>query len=152
MRQLSILITIIILLLVAVGCDNNDTIPPSITNISAQDISGTTATITWITDEPATSSVEFGEPTDYGSSTPLDENPLLAHSVSLSGLEPDTTYRYRVRPQDSSNNEAVSDDYTFTTAGSVSGQLAVHFINVGQGDAILVDYGTYEMLIDGGRG
>jgi len=30
-------------------------------------------------------------------------------------------------------------------------QLQVHFINVGQGDAILIDYGTVEVLIDGGE-
>ncbi len=30
-------------------------------------------------------------------------------------------------------------------------QLQVHFINVGQGDAILIDYGTDEVLIDGGE-
>lgn len=33
----------------------------------------------------------------------------------------------------------------------MSGLLMVHFMDVGQGDAILIDYGTYEMLIDGGR-
>lgn len=35
---------------------------------------------------------------------------------------------------------------------TASGLLVTHFIDVGQGDAILIDYGTYEMLIDGGRG
>jgi competence protein ComEC len=29
--------------------------------------------------------------------------------------------------------------------------LTVHFIDVGQGDAILIDYGHYELLIDGGE-
>jgi len=38
-------------------------------------------------------------------------------------------------------------DHQFTP-----GQLTVHFIDVGQGDAILVDHGTYEILIDGGDG
>jgi competence protein ComEC len=31
-------------------------------------------------------------------------------------------------------------------------RLDVYFFDVGQGDAILVDYGAYEMLIDGGEG
>jgi len=35
--------------------------------------------------------------------------------------------------------------------GASEDSLVVHFIDVGQGDAILVDYGEYEMLIDGGR-
>lgn len=29
--------------------------------------------------------------------------------------------------------------------------LTVHFINVGHGDAVLIDYGECEVLIDGGR-
>ena len=37
------------------------------------------------------------------------------------------------------------------TVIDAAAQLQVHFINVGQGDAILIDYGTVEVLIDGGE-
>lgn len=36
-------------------------------------------------------------------------------------------------------------------ASAVETVLSVHFINVGQGDAILIDYGPNELLIDGGK-
>jgi len=38
------------------------------------------------------------------------------------------------------------------TTSAVDTLLSVHFINVGQGDSILIDYGDDELLIDGGRG
>ena len=41
---------------------------------------------------------------------------------------------------------------TSPTPSPTMGELKVHFIDVGQGDSILIDYGSYEMLIDGGRG
>ncbi|MFX0196199.1 MAG: MBL fold metallo-hydrolase, partial [Candidatus Hodarchaeota archaeon] len=43
-----------------------------------------------------------------------------------------------------------SDTSPPTTLPSIEGELAVHFIDVGQGDAILIDLGETEVLIDGG--
>ncbi len=41
---------------------------------------------------------------------------------------------------------------SLSAVSSATSRLMVHFIDVGQGDAILIDYGSYEMLIDGGQG
>ncbi len=39
----------------------------------------------------------------------------------------------------------------YESRASMGGKLMIHFIDVGQGDAILIDYGSDEMLIDGGQ-
>jgi beta-lactamase superfamily II metal-dependent hydrolase/uncharacterized lipoprotein NlpE involved in copper resistance len=132
--------------------DSADTVAPIITMVSALDITATTATITWTTDEPSTSQVEYGltEAYGYDSST----NTLVAttnHTVNLIDLNRETTYHYRVKSIDEAGNEAISMDYTFTSADTDLIPLKVYFIDVGQGDAILIDYGSHEMLIDGGR-
>jgi hypothetical protein len=43
-----------------------------------------------------------------------------AHSITLSGLEPNTEYRYRVKSKDEAGNEASSADYSFATAAPKS--------------------------------
>ncbi|PJC22075.1 hypothetical protein CO059_02920 [candidate division WWE3 bacterium CG_4_9_14_0_2_um_filter_48_10] len=92
-----------------------DTTPPVITNIQASDITQTTAKITWTTDEPATSQVEYGKTTSYGSQTSLDPDLVTSHTVNLSSLEAGTLYHYRVKSKDANNNLATSSDKTFTT-------------------------------------
>jgi hypothetical protein len=49
---------------------------------------------------------------------------VTAHSQSLSGLIAGTLYHYRVRSRDATGNEAVSGDFTFTTA-TASSNLAL---------------------------
>ena len=90
--------------------------PPVISNVQATLITTTTATITWSTDKPATSQVNYGTTIPYGSSTSLDSSLVTSHSVNLSGLTASTLYHFRVLSQDVGGNLSTSGDFTFTTA------------------------------------
>jgi hypothetical protein len=81
----------------------------------ASAISPVSATVTWTTDEPADSQVEYGLTTSYGSATSLDPASRTSHSQTLSGLSPGTLYHYRIRSRDAAGNLATSPDLTFTT-------------------------------------
>ena len=83
---------------------------------TATNITTNSATVTWTTNEPATSQVDYGLTTSYGSTTTLDPALVTAHSVVLTGLAPNTTYNYRVRSIDAAGNERVSANSTFKTA------------------------------------
>ncbi|MGZ4729839.1 MAG: galactose oxidase-like domain-containing protein [Acidimicrobiales bacterium] len=97
-----------------------DTLPPTISGLTASSITQTSALVTWATDEAATSQVDYGLTTGYGSTTTLDGNRVTAHSQSLGGLSANTTYHYRVRSADVANNLATSPDATFTTLPPVA--------------------------------
>ncbi|MDB5237207.1 MAG: hypothetical protein JWL88_309, partial [Parcubacteria group bacterium] len=92
-----------------------DTTPPVISAISSGTPGQASATITWTTDEAASSSVNYGVTTGYGSaSTSLAL--VISHTITLTGLTAATTYHYQIASADSSNNSATSTDRTFTTA------------------------------------
>lgn len=55
----------------------------------------TSSVITWTTDEQSTSKVEYGLTGSYGS-TESSATMTRKHSVSLSGIDPNTTYYYQV--------------------------------------------------------
>jgi len=123
MRKIALLTIILILGPLLAGCAGEeeptptpDTTPPTISGVSASDITQTGATITWITNEPSTSQVEYGETADYGAITSLQTELVTSHSVTLSNLNPDTTYHFRVKSKDVLENEAVSADRVFATA------------------------------------
>jgi len=96
-----------------------------ITNVSATSITQTSATISWQTNDNATSQAFYDTEAhtytyDYTHSTAEDTNLVTAHSITLTGLTSSTTYHYRVRSA-ASGTESVSDDYTFTTLAAVGG-------------------------------
>ena len=92
----------------------NDEEPPVISAINV-DASSTTATITWTTNEPATSLVDYGTDDNYGLSV-SDTNYVTSHSIELSGLSSSTNYHFMVTSVDAANNPASSGDTQFTTA------------------------------------
>ncbi len=95
--------------------EGGDVTPPSISGVAAGSVTRTAATITWTTDEPSDSQVEYGLTTAYGTSTPINGSLVTSHSMSLSGLSAGTLYHYRVKSRDAAGNLAVSGDFTFTT-------------------------------------
>ena len=92
---------------------------PVIGNVQAGSLTSSGATITWDTDQTASSQVEYGTTASYGSSTTLDSTAVMSHAVALTGLSANTTYHYRVR-SGNSNGTTTSVDYTFTTSGPPS--------------------------------
>jgi hypothetical protein len=57
-------------------------------------------TITWTTDVPADSQVQYGPTLAYGSSTPLDRTLVSNHSVTITGLARKTQYFFQVLSRD----------------------------------------------------
>jgi len=84
-------------------------------SIAAVDVGPTYALISWRTNRPASSTVEYGATAQYGT-TEFRPDRVRNHSVMLTGLAEATTYHFRVRSAAATGPEAVSDDMSFTTA------------------------------------
>jgi hypothetical protein len=80
--------------------------------ITLSGLGSTTATVTWRTDEKATSQVEYGLTTANRVASGADN---WTHSVTLTGLTPGATYVYRVRSSDQYRNAMLSTLRSFTT-------------------------------------
>lgn len=112
----------------------SDVTPPVISAI-ASTTSQTTATITWTTNESATSAVNYGTTTSYGASS-SSATLRTSQSITLSGLTPGTTYNFQVSSADASNNLATSTNLTFRTVATSSAPVAYWNMDEASGDAL----------------
>jgi hypothetical protein len=96
-----------------------DPLPPVFSDIQVA-TTPTTATVTWLTNESATSSVSYGPTTAYENGTITDPGRVVSHSILLTGLTPFTTYHFRVAGTDSSGNPGTGSDSIFTTKSSTT--------------------------------
>ncbi|KAA3614052.1 MAG: T9SS C-terminal target domain-containing protein [Calditrichaeota bacterium] len=92
-----------------------DATPPVISNVQISQITTNSAHISWETDEPASSQVEYGTSTNYGEFSPLDAALKTVHGITLNNLLSATLYHFRALSADGQGNNAASDDFTFVT-------------------------------------
>jgi len=111
-----------------------DTRPPKVTNLTVETAvqgSGGEAKaqviVSWNTDEPASSQVEYGEGTggSYSNRSVEDTNMVSDHAVIISELTPSKTYHLRAVSRDKENNEGTSDDYSAITARASENALDI---------------------------
>ncbi|NTU46069.1 hypothetical protein HGA88_00390 [Candidatus Roizmanbacteria bacterium] len=108
--------------------------PPEIQNMSVEstivgigDQAKAQIIVSWDTDEPATTQVEYAQGTGetYGQTTQEDLNLTQNHTVTISGLSPQKIYHLRAISKDKSNNGAKSEDSVIITPKSTKDALNI---------------------------
>jgi DNA-binding beta-propeller fold protein YncE len=117
----------------AYGADETFTTDPaaSVVDESALDVGSSSLTITARVSDyetPASYRIEYGTTSSYGTTTPptalaSEEYPIPV-SLALSGLEPATTYHFRVIAEDEAGT-AAGQDVTFTTQALAAAPLTL---------------------------
>ncbi|MEK7201281.1 MAG: fibronectin type III domain-containing protein [Patescibacteria group bacterium] len=130
--------------------------------ISAVDtvsVSTSAATITWHTDLPSDSQIEYGDSENFGSLSTLSSTLTTSHSVALTGLAQNTNYIFRVKSKPLGATMAtISQNHEFNTlnhsipivapaniisvsSGSVTNMGATISWTTDKGATSLVEYG-----------
>lgn len=86
----------------------------NISNFRVESITPTTAVVKWSTLLPADSTVDYGETTPYPH-TVYDSSSVFNHSVTLTGLKPNTIYHVRAISRASGVRQSKTRDSVFLT-------------------------------------
>jgi hypothetical protein len=100
---------------VAISTVAADTVSPSfVGDLTISNLSDTTATFGFTTNESTTAVANYGGTTSYGSSATSTLN--TTHSIVISSLTANTTYHYKITITDAAGNSTETLDNTFVTA------------------------------------
>ncbi len=93
-----------------------DHTPPVLSYVKVPVMNETSAIVTWNTDKPSTSWVEYGiESGEYSSSTTEDPTLTTYHAVTLTGLTASTTYYLTAHSKSNIGVEGSSGESSFST-------------------------------------
>lgn len=95
----------------------------SISGVSIDSVTATSAVVSWTTDVPTDAIINYGLDTSFG----LVRDPTFtnkAHSLTIPNLAPLTTYHFRVQSTDSNGNTDATAGLTFTTPLDTSNPAA----------------------------
>jgi hypothetical protein len=101
---------------------------PVISSIKVSAITASGATISWTTDQPSSTQVNYGATASYGSTSPLDSSLVLNHSVTLSGLAANASYDFQVVSVNSAGMSAQSPDAIFKTTAAAAAAPQVGYV------------------------
>ncbi len=126
--------------------------PPAKATLSGlvtSSIGSNTATFKWQTSTAANAWVEYGFSTKYDQFSPINGNLTTSHSLQVFDLTPNHTYHFRVHSHDTNNNELMSSDMTFATAGGQTAPLTLWQHDKGIGVEVTKQYDN--VIVAGGR-
>jgi hypothetical protein len=95
---------------------NDTTVPQLVGEVTAIPLGETESQIVWVTNESASSRVQYGTQPSVYTGDILNGLYVTNHSVVLTGLQDGVTYYYKLSSTDLSGNTFNSQEYTFTFA------------------------------------
>lgn len=113
-----------------------DVTPPAISALTVSNITPNSATVTFTTNEPATSTLTYSSV--YGNVTLQNTTLTTNHSFDLSGLIPNTDYSVSVVATDASNNTAAPSTTSFKTLKDIVPPANVTNFTATAGDSQIV--------------
>ncbi len=100
-----------------------DVVAPVISGFT-QSTGSTLSTLTWTTNEPATTKIWYSAvtPVSIGGGTSLsvtNSSLVTNHSIQIANLVPMTTYYFRAQSTDAAGNSGLSNEISWTTGGGI---------------------------------
>ncbi|MBS3790206.1 MAG: right-handed parallel beta-helix repeat-containing protein [Candidatus Thermoplasmatota archaeon] len=126
-----------------------DDTPPVISSVDAVDMTTNSVNITWQTDEPSDSMINYSLHSDLSDAITIYHLEFVtSHTISVEGLEPNTTYYFEVLSNDTVGNKVKDDNsgdyYSFTTSAVTSLEIT----NLTSGTPTTGDSFTLEMGVN----